>query len=885
MKSLQLSMKKRFLLNLAIILLLAIALFTTALNQLKKVKEYSALVDETTLLQNASTSIDSLQSILLTTLPRNINFFRTSKNSNIDYLIDFNNNLIYRTNRLSENFYLNKNPKIRLKAFQIKRELKNYNDLIQSFTKYLNQKGLDGYGLNGQLNLVIQNLSETCKQENIPNLLQKISIISDYKNRYLLERDPLIINKIKIESEEAKAYAILSGKTQRLQLLTKLQQIDELIIKLNEIDIIIGITSNDGILGRLNATKKQYFINAAEIGALARDEMDKAIFRGYLWLSFVFVMLALSLLAFIRHLDKNIIRPISKMKKFIAELVVGKFPDPLQFRRKDEIADMGSQLNSVVDGLKAKAEFAIEIGKGKLDSTYVPLSEDDILGNALINMEKSLQKADMEDQKYKDEELKRIWANEGLAKFNEILRLHNNDIGQLSDEIIQNLVTYLNVALGGLYFLNNEQTDNQYLEMVAAFAYDRKKHVKANIGLGEGLVGACAVEKQLIYITDIPEDYVTVISGLGDAKPKCLLLVPLKLEDELLGVVELASFVEFKPHQIEFVEKIGQTIASTIISVKINARTAKLLEQSQKQAEEMAEQEEEMRQNMEELRTTQEDFSRRESELSGFLEAVQNSTMLLVFDDSRKIIDANTLILDVLQVKHEDLVGRYHREFTSINKNTEELEHFWDELSKGKTKKIIEKIRRTDGKDIFLSQSFSPVLDKKGKLIKVVCLSTDITENKEYELSVSQKENEIKKITRDIESLNNAIDESIVRCEYTPEGRISYVNDNYCRLTGHARSELLGKVSTIYLKEDEKQLFDKIWNEIIKDKPYTGVIKRSKPTGEEVWLIASFVTVKNEEGNIVKIYFLAQDITERRLKYQLLEEANKEIERLKKEKE
>ena len=70
----------------------------------------------------------------------------------------------------------------------------------------------------------------------------------------------------------------------------------------------------------------------------------------------------------------------------------------------------------------------MEIGKGKLDSHYQPLSEDDILGNALIDMEKSLQKADYEDQKYKNEEKKRIWTNEGIAKFGEILRSHSNDI-------------------------------------------------------------------------------------------------------------------------------------------------------------------------------------------------------------------------------------------------------------------------------------------------------------------------------------------------------------------------------------------------------------------------------------------------------------------------
>ena len=68
----------------------------------------------------------------------------------------------------------------------------------------------------------------------------------------------------------------------------------------------------------------------------------------------------------------------------------------------------------------------------------------------------------------------------------------------------------------------------------------------------------------------------------------------------------------------------------------------------------------------------------------------------------------------------------------------------------------------------------------------------------------------------------------------------------------------------------------------MKGKPYTGVIKRTKPTGEELWLMSTFTPVKDEKGGIYKVFFLGQDITEKKLKYKLLEEANKEIDRLKK---
>jgi methyl-accepting chemotaxis protein len=495
-----------------------------------------------------------------------------------------------------------------------------------------------------------------------------------------------------------------------------------------------------------------------------------------------------------------------------------------------------------------------------------------------------LQKADFEDQKYKSEEKKRIWTNEGIAKFSEILRLHNNNIQTLADETIQNLVKYLNAAQGGLFLFNDEQKDNVHLELMASFAYDRKKYIKQTVKLGEGLVGTVALEKERIYLTEIPKDYMTVSSGLGEAPPRSILIVPLKLEDEILGIVELASFSLFGQHEIEFIEKVGQTIASTITNVKMNARTAKLLEQSQHQAEEMAEQEEEMRQNMEELRTTQEDFSRRETEISSFLSAIQNSAMVLIFDNESKIIDVNDLFLELLNSKREDIIGRQHREFSALGRSTEEYNRFWEAIRNGSTRSLIESIRLPDGKEIILKQTFSPVTNDKGMLIRVLCISNDITEIKMNEKLLEEKTNELAKLRMDVEQMDLSIDSSFVRCEYSVEGRIINVNDNYCRITGHSRNELIGKINTIYLKEEYKVQFEKIWNEVIKNKPYTGSIKRTKPTGEEIWLMSSFTPVNDNDGNIIKIFFLGQDITERRLKYQLLEEANKEIERLKKEK-
>ena len=131
-----------------------------------------------------------------------------------------------------------------------------------------------------------------------------------------------------------------------------------------------------------------------------------------------------------------------------------------------------------------------------------------------------------------------------------------------------------------------------------------------------------------------------------------------------------------------------------------------------------------------------------------------------------------------------------------------------------------------------------------------------------------------------MQTLNEAVNASLIKCELDQEGIIMAVNENYCEVTGFGRKELLGRNYRLFLKDTEKEQFDRIWKEVSKNKVYEGVVRRSKPTGEEVWLVSTFSPVKDEEGSIYKVYVMGLDITEKKLKYQLLEDANLEIERL-----
>ncbi|HZB15329.1 MAG TPA: GAF domain-containing protein, partial [Chryseolinea sp.] len=173
------------------------------------------------------------------------------------------------------------------------------------------------------------------------------------------------------------------------------------------------------------------------------------------------------------------------------------------------------------------------------------------MGNTLISMRDKL-KANAEEDR------KRNWSTSGLAQIGELLRTSFTTTQDLFDSIIKFVVKYTKSNQGGLFLLNEENTNQRFLELVACYAYERKKFLNKQIDVGEGLVGQSFLEAQSIYLVEIPEDYVAITSSLGAAKPNALLVMPLKVNGKVFGILELATFGKYEPHEVELVEKLAE---------------------------------------------------------------------------------------------------------------------------------------------------------------------------------------------------------------------------------------------------------------------------------------------------------------------------------------
>jgi GAF domain len=265
---------------------------------------------------------------------------------------------------------------------------------------------------------------------------------------------------------------------------------------------------------------------------------------------------------------------------------------------KIKLEDESKRVEQLTNFIEAMASGNYEM--------HIATNANDELSTTLISMRDKL-------KNNAEEEKRRTWSTTGLAKIGEILRETGNAT-ELYDNIIKFLVKYTNSNQGGLFILDDNDPQNPALDLVAAYAFERKKFLTKRLDVGQGLVGQCFMEKERIHLVEVPDDYVRITSGLGGDRPTSCLMVPLKVNDKVFGVVELASFQLYPEHVVALVEKFAESIASTISNVKINESTRLLLEQTQQQAEEMKSQEEEMRQNMEELSATQEEMHRKEGE-------------------------------------------------------------------------------------------------------------------------------------------------------------------------------------------------------------------------------------------------------------------------------
>ncbi|WP_333819192.1 GAF domain-containing protein [Ohtaekwangia sp.] len=339
------------------------------------------------------------------------------------------------------------------------------------------------------------------------------------------------------------------------------------------------------------------------------EESYNAAVRNNLYLELFIIVLALPTLAFIVIKIK---RDNQGRQKLLAELEANNRKYIFNPGAEVQFNNQQAMIEHSILNLQQASEFIEHISDGDYEAEWKGLNEENKVVNE-TNLAGRLTRMRDQLKHMKHEEEARLWSNEGLTRISEIVRNNQNDFTVLSNEVIRFLTKYMDAQQGGLFVLKNDAND-KYLELAACHAYDRKKFVERKIPLGVGLLGQTFLEGETTMLTKLPQGYTYITSGMGEATPGCLLIVPMKYNDITEAVVEIAGLDVFDKHQIAFMEKAGEFVASALQGARTTEEMKHLLETSQRQAADMRATEEELRQNVEELMATREALERKLSE-------------------------------------------------------------------------------------------------------------------------------------------------------------------------------------------------------------------------------------------------------------------------------
>lgn len=478
-----------------------------------------------------------------------------------------------------------------------------YKESFYRLVDLFKERGFKDHGIEGGLRNSIHKVEDTSYEYDKALML----MLRRHEKDFFLRKDEKYLQRFN-ESTAIFRSAIQnsdsSGTAAAASILSNLQDYQEKFNQVVEVEKKIGLNTSSGAIGLINQNYAMISDQLAGLTQLVKEERGLLVQRSFVK---IFLLLALQVIGglLLIHIYSNALtNAIKEIQGAMINLSNGTYPETLVTKVKDEIGQTKTALNQLVDRIKEAANFAKSLGEGKLDTRYNERFQNDVLAKSIINMQDQLVHINQEQEITN-------WTNQGLAKFSDLLKEDNASLELLADAIIGQLVKYLEANQGAIYVLDDEKN---LLRRVATYAYAKKKYAEDTIRVGQGLLGQCVLEADTIYLSDVPSDYVKITSGLGEATPRNVLIVPLKSKDTIVGVLELASFTMFEPFQVSFVEKVSENVANILSSRMIAEKTEKLLEESQAKAEVLAAQEEELRQSTEELQATQEQMHRNEVE-------------------------------------------------------------------------------------------------------------------------------------------------------------------------------------------------------------------------------------------------------------------------------
>ncbi|MFH2050188.1 MAG: response regulator [bacterium] len=294
------------------------------------------------------------------------------------------------------------------------------------------------------------------------------------------------------------------------------------------------------------------------------------------------------------------------------DIAMGDYSGEIKLRSDRD--ELGIALNTMTKSLQSVSNICDAISQGDLTKTLDVKSENDLLGNAINRMVGNLKRVTSENNKQN-------WLKSSQAELSEQI-LGEQDITSLARNVITCLAKLLKMQVGAIYQL----VSGNKLKLVGSYAYTERKNLANEFKLGQGLVGQAALEGEFIQLSNVPDDYIKIVSGLGETSPKYILAVPFRHEGVVKGIIELGSLEKPNEQQVELLKIVGESIAVAFTSTESRHRMQELLQESQRQGEELQAQSEELQSQSEELQNQSQELQASNEELEEKSERLKQQT-------------------------------------------------------------------------------------------------------------------------------------------------------------------------------------------------------------------------------------------------------------------
>ena len=535
-------------------------------------------------------------------------------------------------------------------------------------------------------------------------------------------------------------------------------------------------------------------------------------------------------------------------------------------RLQNERTEIYNQLLLKENLIQKYSGYVKKIGNGEYSETANIYFDDD-LGQSLNEMKENLL------QKHRTEE-KQKWIFDGKNLFDEILRKHN-EIKPLAYEILVNLTEYSEAVQGIFYVFDDEI---QKLISVSSYAYGKEKFLQTEYKLGEGIIGQASYEKAILYRKNIPDNFITITSGiLGEQKPKALVILPLLGDEKIQGAIELAFLKNEIPENLLLLfEELKGIIGQTLFNIKANTTTKKLLKESRKLTDELRRNEEELRKNAKEMEKTQVELEKSNIELAQKIAEVEQgqkrlhallenaSEVITIYDKEGIVQYVSPSVKNILGFSPDEMIGvnRFDRGdrilkevFQFLLENPNEEKTFEYQYTDKNNKRLW---LETTGRNLLNNPAINGILFN----------TRDITERKEAET--------IKRLSSEMQALSENSPDMIIRMG--ADGTFFYANPATERFIGLNPKSLIGNnIDNSAIEETVKEFIKSVTKETITE--HTEIQKETIFNIDNVKRIVQFNAIPEygENEKLNTILFVVHDITERKEIETEIETKNKNI--------